>query len=169
MKVDIKKMLLEDDIELVHKIPYKELDNYIKNHRGILEEICLCGSWRAFNYILSMCSETVRDTIDFYKCLKAILLLEDIEDAVSYISLMLIYHIIDEQDFHYNLYMYLDMENRYFHMNIGTLLYELELDIDDFNDYLYDMACVKEDAVLSMFKCTKRPYETGLIQMILSY
>lgn len=174
MKVNIKEEIyqccVEDDVESLHKVLYNDINKYIKIRPKILEELCIYGSWRVFKYLLSICSDVIRDEINFHECLKHILRLEDVEDSASYISLLLMYFVIDETNLYYCLYMYLDMENRNYHRNIGILLYELELDEEDFNDYIYEIAKTKEDAILYMFsKFAKRQYEIALISKILSY
>lgn len=161
---------LEDDIESMHCMSYSIINNFLKENVYIMEEIIICGSWRVYNYLLTICSDTIKETTNIYECMINILELEDIEDATSYIRLLFEYKIITENEFYHYLYLYLDQENPKFSKNIGTLLYELELEPYLFEDYIYEIMNIKEQAILKMFKKnSKRQYEKGLMKMILTY
>ena len=170
MNKQIYKCCIDDDIELMHNMSYTDIDNFLNENEYILEELIEFGSWRVYNYLLSIFSITLKEITDIYECLINILKLEDVEDTSSYISLLFQYNLITEKEFHHYLYLYLDQENPRYHNNVSSLKYELELDTTPFNDYLYDIALLKEQVIKKMFKDNvKRQYENGLLKKILTY
>ena len=113
MNGQIYKYCIEDDVGPMHDVKYEDVDYFLKKNTDILETLIDCGSWRAYNYLLSLFYITLKERSDMYSCLINILKLEDIEDASSYIALLFHYKMITEKEFHHYLYLYLDQEKVY--------------------------------------------------------
>ena len=157
-----------DEIEKIQNMTYKTVVRNISECPSILENICLFGSWRIFNYLLSICSsETIKENTNIYNCLKNILSIENLEDSASYIGIMLNYGVMTNDELFHYLYMFLDMKDNDYYKSIIILLYENELDDELFIEYMKMMNDLKEKAVLKMFG--QRQYEIGLVSMILEY
>ena len=173
MNKKFQKYCNKNNIETLHKMSYHNISSCIKSNPIIIEELFKDGHWRILQYLLSICSITIKELeqtqkINFFNCFVSIFSDGDMEDKASYIAIMRMYKLFSDQELYHYLYMYLDRVDPEF--DIRELFYETDMDIiqlDAFTEYCNMMEGLREKVFLKLF--ANRKYEKGLIGMILKY